>query len=175
VHIIAGLFKGHTLETPRGNVRPTMDKVREAIFAMIRDEVSDSKILDLYAGSGSLGLEAMSEGAKSCDFVDNSFHSIQSIKKNIEKLGISEGVNVHKCSVLSYVKDCATKYDLIFIDPPYKKELGVKTVHEIFTHKILSINGLIILESGKDEDFKLFEDRIMKTKIYGDTKVTILH
>ncbi len=152
-----------------------MDKVREAIFAMIRDEIPGSNVLDLYAGSGALGFEAMSEQAESCDFVDNSYNSIKTIHRNAEKLGILNKVRIHKCSAVSYIRDCHEIFDLIFIDPPYRKDLGIKTVKEILQQDLLSSNGIIILETGKNEVLDLDEERIIKQKHYGDTKVTLLH
>lgn len=174
MHIIAGVYKGQIIETSRGTVRPTMDKVREAIFAMIRDEIPGSTVLDLYAGSGSLGLEALSEGAESCHFVDNSYHSIKAIKKNCQKLNVSEYTYLHQCSVMSYLKNIGNKFNVIFIDPPYKKEYSVKTINAIFENDVLEERGLIVLETGKYENLDELEKRIITTKVYGDTKVTIL-
>jgi len=174
VHIISGTHKGRKLEIPKSAVRPTMDKVREAIFAMIRSEVLNAKILDLFAGSGSLGLEALSEGAESCDFVESSYKVVKILQKNISKLIFSEFAHIHNCSVFSYLKNCTKTYDIIFFDPPYKREFAGKIIKAIYMNNILSDDGIIIAETGKGEDISKFENLIIKEKIYGDTKVTIL-
>ncbi len=151
-----------------------MDKVREAIFAIIRSEVADAQVLDLFAGSGSLGLEALSEGAERCDFVENSYKVIKILQKNIIALTLEKASQIHNCSVFSYLNNCNAIYDLIFFDPPYKKEFACKIIKAIYMKNILSDEGIIVAETGRSEDISGFENFIIKEKIYGDTKVTIL-
>ena len=174
MHIISGTHKGHKISVPKSAVRPTMDKVREAIFAIIRSEVAHAQVLDLFAGSGSLGLEALSEGAEHCDFVENSYQVIKVLKKNIIALTLEKTAQIHNCSVFSYLNNCAAIYDLIFFDPPYKKEFACKIIKAIYMKNILSDEGIIVAETGRSEDISGFENFIIKEKIYGDTKVTIL-
>lgn len=174
MHIISGTHKGRKLEIPKSAVRPTMDKVREAIFAMIRSEVMNAKVLDLFAGSGSLGLEALSEGAERCDFVENSYKVVKILQKNISKLIFNEFAHIHNCSAFSYLNNCTKTYDIIFFDPPYKREFACKIIKAIYMNNILSDDGIIVAETGKSEDISKFEKFIIKEKIYGDTKVTIL-
>jgi len=151
-----------------------MDKVREAIFAIIRSDVAHAQVLDLFAGSGSLGLEALSEGSERCDFVENSYQVIKILKKNITALTLEKAAQIHNCSVFSYLNNCTKIYDLIFFDPPYKREFACKTIKAIYMKNILSDEGIIVAETGKGEDISEFENFIIKEKIYGDTKVTIL-
>ncbi len=151
-----------------------MDKVREAVFAMIRSEVMNAKVLDLFAGSGSLGLEALSEGAERCDFVENSYKVVKILQKNISKLTFNEFAHIHNCSAFSYLKNCTKTYDIIFFDPPYKREFAEKVIKAIYMNDVLSNEGIIVAETGKGEDISKFENFIIKEKIYGDTKVTIL-
>ena len=174
MHIISGTHKGRKLDVPKSAVRPTMDKVREAIFSIIRSEVSNAKVLDLFAGSGSLGLEALSEGAKRCDFVENSYKVIKILQKNISKLTFDELSQIHNCSAFSYLKNCTKIYDIIFFDPPYKREVASKIIESIFINNVLSDDGIIVAETRKSEDISKFDKFIIKEKIYGDTKVAIL-
>ncbi len=174
MHIISGTHKGRKLEIPKSAVRPTMDKVREAIFAIIRSEVMNAKVLDLFAGSGSLGLEALSEGAERCDFVESSYKVVKTLQKNISNLDFDKYSNIHNCSAFSYLNNCTKTYDIIFFDPPYKREFAEKVIKAIYMNDVLSEDGLIIAETGKSEDISKFENFIIKEKIYGDTKVTIL-
>ncbi len=151
-----------------------MDKVREAIFAIIRSEVAYARVLDLFAGSGSLGLEALSEGAERCDFVENSYQVIKILQKNITALTLEKVSQIHNCSVFSYLNHCTKIYDLILFDPPYKREFACQIIKAIYENNILSDEGIIVAETGKSEDILEFEKFIIKEKIYGDTKVTIL-
>jgi len=174
VHIITGTHKGNKICVPKGDVRPTMDKVREAIFAIIRSEVAHANVLDLFAGSGSLGLEALSEGAERCDFVENSYKVIKILQKNINNFTFEKYAHIHNCSVFSFLNNCATVYDLIFFDPPYKGEFACRIIKAIYMNNILCDEGIIVAETGKSEDLSEFENFIIKEKIYGETKVTIL-
>jgi 16S rRNA (guanine966-N2)-methyltransferase len=151
-----------------------MDRVKESIFSIIRDRVSEAVVLDLFAGSGSLGLEALSEGARECHLVDNSFQAVRCIKENLNRLHITENVKVINCPSMSYIKRCEQNYDIIFIDPPYKKKLITKVVETIFSKGILKSDGIIVAECGIDEDLSELNNKILKTKIYGDTKIAIL-
>lgn len=174
MHIIAGTHKGRTIEVPKHAVRPTMDRVRESLFAIIRNEVEEAEVLDLFAGSGSLGLEALSEGALHCDFVEKSFKVGRILQKNIQSLGLNDVAHVHLNPALNYIHNCMKMYDLIFFDPPYKKEVAEKIVKAIFRSDILNDDGLIIAETEKKENISSFSENIIKEKIYGDTKITIL-
>jgi len=151
-----------------------MDKVREAVFAMIRSDVLNAEVLDLFAGSGSLGLEAISEGAKRCDFVESSYKVVKTLQKNISDLGFDKYSDIHNCSAFGYLKNCTKTYDIIFFDPPYKREFAYKIIEAIYVNNVLSYEGIIIAETGKSEDISKFDNFIIKEKIYGDTKITIL-
>lgn len=175
MNIISGKFKRYKLKNiPKTNIRPTMDRVKESIFAMIRDRLNNAIVLDLFAGTGGLGIETLSEGAKNCHFVDKSYKSIKCIKENISKLGI-ENAKVFKNSVLSFIPKCEQNfYDIIFIDPPYEKKVITKIVKMIYEYQILKSKGLIVAECGIDEDLSELNEEITKTKIYGDTKISLI-
>jgi len=174
VQIIAGTHKGRIIDVPKYSVRPTMDRVRESLFAIIRDEIEGADVLDLFAGSGSLGLEALSEGATWCDFVEKSFKVGKVLQKNIQSLGFDDVTCIHLSSAMSYLKNCKKVYDLIFFDPPYKQEVAEKVIEAIYINRILNDDGLIIAETRKREDITRFSEYIVKEKIYGETKITIL-
>ncbi|MBC8525767.1 MAG: 16S rRNA (guanine(966)-N(2))-methyltransferase RsmD [Candidatus Cloacimonetes bacterium] len=175
MHIISGKYKGHKLSIPKTHIHPTMDRVREAIFSMIRDRLNDAVVLDIFAGSGSLGLEALSQGAKICHFVDKSFKSINCIEKNLIKLNINNNVKVIKNSTLNFLTKCNENYyDIIFVDPPYRSKVINDIVKEIFTLNILKQEGLIVAECRVDENLSNIKNSYIKTKIYGDTKIFII-
>ncbi|MCK4339678.1 MAG: 16S rRNA (guanine(966)-N(2))-methyltransferase RsmD [Candidatus Cloacimonetes bacterium] len=175
MHIISGKFRGQKLNVPKAHIRPTMDSVREAIFSMIRHRLDNAVVLDLFAGSGSLGIEALSEEAKICHFVDNSFKAIRCIEANINKLHINKNVKVSQSSALSFINRCESNYyDMIFIDPPYKSKIVAKIVDVIFEKDILKFDGLVVAECSKDEDLSKIKDKIIKSKIYGDTMISLI-
>lgn len=128
MRIVAGRWRGRKIEAPPGlDVRPTLDRVREAWMSILQHEIPGSKVLDLFAGSGALGLEALSRGAKSVDFVESDARTLQVLRKNIETLGAGETGDVHRVDALRYVdKLAANEYDIAFADPPYKAGAGAK-------------------------------------------------
>jgi len=175
MRIIAGQYKGHKLYAPRGKtVRPTLDRVREFIFSFLGDEVQDAVVLDLFAGSGSLGLEAMSRGAKEVSFVDRSAAAIQCIKRNLEK--ISASAHVYRMPVqvfLKFAQEQKLSYDLIFCDPPYAYDRLSELAQEIKSRQILKDRGLFIYESSSRISLPIVQGfHIIKQKEMGDTVIT---
>ena len=176
IRIIAGKYRGIKLIQPNLDVvRPTMDRIKEAIFSSIQFDIKDSLFLDLYSGSGSIAFEAISRGAMKVIAVDNSFDAISCIKDNQNKLGITN-ISIIKSSVIPYVESIpGTQFDFIYIDPPYEKlELYNQTIANIFKSKILKPTGLIIVETNDPDVIKIPEGLlIQKKKKYG--KVFILY
>lgn len=176
MRVIAGKMKGRRLARPGGNdVRPTADKVKEAIFSMISDYLEDAVVVDLFAGSGSLGIEALSRGAKFCYFCDNSADSIKLIKENIKICGAegqSKAVFDDFKKALSKVGE---KADIIFLDPPYEAGLLEPCVKAIQRLDVLGENGVIVCEHGaKDglpDDTSGFSK--IKEKKYGTVFVSL--
>lgn len=176
MRIITGDYRGRKLEAPMGNdVRPTSDKVKEAVFNIIQQEIRDAVCVDLFAGTGSLGLEALSRGAKKCYFCDNSRESINLVKTNIKKCGAE-----NKSVVLAgdYTKALARvrdKADIFFLDPPYSAGLYEKCFELIETLDLLSGDGLIIAEHGV-RDFlpeQIGTFQLVKERKYGKIMVSI--
>lgn len=172
--IIAGEYKGRIIEMPKG-IRPTSDKVREALFEILKARIEGAWFLDLYCGSGAIGIEALSRGAKKAVFVDNDHQCISILKKNLTKLGLARAL-YDICN-----KDCidifhrgghkARPYDIVFLDPPYYKGLAKNTLIELSDCDILTPNALVIAEVFKKdslpEEVGIFKK--VRTSKYGDT------
>ncbi len=173
MRIIAGEYRGFRLYTGRkGYIRPTTDFAKEVLFSTL-GEIKQKIFLDLYAGSGSIGLEALSRGAGKVFFVESSLLSIGIIKKNIQKLGCSERCKIVKKKTKTFLNNTSDKFDYIFLDAPYNRGLVNDTLKDIQNSKVLNSGGKIIVEHSKKEELgkKL---SIEKEKIIGDTKITIL-
>ena len=175
MRIIAGKFKKSNLFSVPGNTaRPTTDFTREVIFSVLGD-ISDQTVLDLYAGSGSLGLEALSRGASFTDFIEFSEKSIRTILRNIEKLNCSEDCKIHRKKVSPYLKTCPKKFDLILMDPPYDKNLVNKTLELCHEFELLHPKGNIVIEHSVFEKLEdKWTDYISYHKKIGKSKLTVL-
>lgn len=159
MRIISGKAKGTKLETLEGNdTRPTLDRVKEALFSIIQNELWEAKVLDLFSGSGALGLESLSRGAKEAYLCDSSKKAIEIIKQNVKKTHFEEQVkiinkNYKKC--LEEVKN--EQFDIIFLDPPYRTNYGIEAVKFIIQNNIITKDGTIIFETDKKEEEYLNE------------------
>ncbi|CCQ93642.1 putative methyltransferase [[Clostridium] ultunense Esp] len=153
MRVIAGDKKGFRLKGPKGkDTRPTEDRIKESLFNILRYIDKDSMVLDLFAGSGSIGIEFLSRGAKRAFFVDRSYESIRCIKENLEHTGLKDRAEVIKSDAIktvSMLKSKKLKFNYIFIDPPYGYDLGVEVLEKIWGNSILEEKGIIILEHEK--------------------------
>jgi len=173
MQIISGRFGGFKLKPPPKGIRPTSSRVKESLFDIIRDRLTQAAILDLFAGTGSLGLEALSANAKRCCFVDKSWKAISTIRDNIEKLGVVEKTTLINTSAQKFLKsDYDKKYDIVFLDPPYNKNNIDKLLLLIYKNNFIVENGLIVVESNLDTKFPINNDKIARTEKYGKTKLT---
>ena len=175
MRIISGTLKGREIFGYDINgTRPTISRVKESLFATIQEYVPNSICLDLFAGSGNLGIEAISNGASKCYFADHNKKAIETIKKNIDSLNISS-----KCEVMNmdYMKvlDCLEhiKFNLIFLDPPYDTDYIEKSIKVIENKGMILDRGLIICETDNKEKVKT-KYAIVKEKKYGDKWVVII-
>ncbi len=170
MRVISGKYKGKNLEGFNINgTRPTMDRIKESMFAIIQNHLKDAICLDLFAGSGSLGIEALSNGAKMCYFVDNNKIAIATIKKNT--LGIINKEIIHADCFKALDKLKNTKFDLILLDPPYHDNLLNKVLKKIKENDLLKKDGLIVCELEEEQidcDFVL-----LKEKKYGQKTIKI--
>lgn len=172
--IISGKYKKATIfGYDMIGTRPTMNRVKESMIAMIQDYIKDSICLDLFAGSGQIGLELISNGAGMVYFVDNNYKVGQIIKQNIDKLKIKEAaiINLDYLKALKEFKDKKITFDIIYIDPPYKSHFISKAIDMIMEYNLLNEEGLIITES-LDE---LIETNleVYKEKKYGTKSIII--
>ena len=174
MRIISGEKKGIRLfSLKKRKIRPTSDKVKGAIFNIL-SSVEDQKILDLFAGSGALGIEALSRGAQEVVFVDNSFSSLDLIRRNLEKLGFEDKSKLFKKNVLRFLKSKTEgKFDLILVDPPYGKGLCQKVLEILSGKEILNPEGVLVIEYHKKEKIEKVENLILlQERRYGDTVVS---
>lgn len=178
MRIISGKLRGRVLKGYNiEGTRPTMDRVKESVFASIQDYLSDSVVLDLFAGSGNLGIEAISNGANKAYFVDNNKECIRVIKDNVSTFKISENSVILQKDykeALKYFGSIGIKFDIIFIDPPYKYNIKNELLKMIMDNNILSDEGIIVFEYQYDEELKdINYFRLLKNKRYGDKYVSI--
>lgn len=176
MRIIAGEFKGRRLFTPKDSkVRPTTDKVKESIFSMIAPYLEDAIVIDLFSGTGNLGLEALSRGASRCYFGDKSRESLELTRQNIAYCK-QEGSAVTILGDFEYVlRKISEKADIIFLDPPYQKGLLTSCFELISEHSLLSTEGIIVAEHGAKDQMadELFGFTKIKEKIYGTIAISI--
>ncbi len=177
MRIISGKYKGRKIEGYKlTNTRPTMDRVRESLFAIIYSKLEDSVCLDLFAGSGALGLEALSEGAKYVYFVDKDKNSCKVINKNLQELNIKEATVINN-DFKKALEHLPTHYfDIIFLDPPYKTDYIMIALDLIKKYQLLKKDAYIILESDKALDLASLQKdwKVLKTRKYGIAFITII-
>lgn len=175
MRIVAGKHRGLVLnEFEAGNIRPTIDRVRESIFNKIQFDVSGAKVLDLFGGTGAVSLEFLSRGAKSVITVDNNKNSIDIIKKNFKKCG--EIPNLMECDYkVALQKLKRDKFDFIFLDPPYAEDFGENSLELIAKYDLLEDDGMIIYEHLLDKKYVIPEClQLIDRKKYGTVNVSYL-
>ncbi len=165
MRIIAGFFKGRKLETPRDNrTRPTSDKIKEALFSILMNDIEGAVVCDLFAGTGNLGLESISRGAKKCYFIENSKESIKLIKKNIKKFEIENQSFVLLGDYMLGLGRIKEKIDIFFIDPPYGHKLEVQALERIREESLLAKDGKIVVEHEKTDQLPNEIEGFIKVK-----------
>lgn len=172
MRIISGTMRGTKLFTLEGlNTRPTLDRVKEALFSKINYDLQDAVVLDLFSGSGALALESLSRGAKKSIMCDSSRDAIKIIKQNIEKTKTEDRTVLLNCDynkALEKLKDEKIKFDFVFLDPPYKSDFAEDAAKKIVEEDLLNDNGIIVLETDEKEkvlnnlDTNLLEIKDMK-------------
>lgn len=176
--VISGKYKGRKIiGYDMKGTRPTMDRVKESLFAMIQNNLIESTVLDLFAGSGNLGIEALSQGADIAYFVDYSKQATKIIKENIKTIGIENAniINLDYLKALKYFAEISIKFDVIFLDPPYDTNCIEKSIEKITEYNLLNKGGIIICESSNiDKIVYTNSYKSVKEKKYGDKWVVIL-
>ncbi|MFQ5952093.1 MAG: 16S rRNA (guanine(966)-N(2))-methyltransferase RsmD [Candidatus Omnitrophota bacterium] len=179
MRIIAGEFRGRRIKQPESKaVRPTKDRIREAVFNVIKERVPRAFVLDLFAGSGAYGLEALSRGARKAVFVEKDKECSSVINDNISLLGAEERSEVIARDVfgsLEGLKKDKERFDLVFADPPYGKGMAKKTLIKINHYDILNHSGIIIIEHNTEEELPESEGdvSILKRKTYGNIYISV--
>jgi 16S rRNA (guanine966-N2)-methyltransferase len=186
LRIISGQHKGRVLSSVRkAKIRPSSDKVKGSIFNVLKGEVVGKKILDLFAGSGNLGIEALSQGAEFVTFVDSSLQSIKIIKKNLESLNLEKKARTIGKDCLKVLARLSAKgggsahgrqekFGIVFADPPYLCGFAQKVIDSVVRYDLLERDGILVLEHHKKESFKYPEGKLLyvKVKKFGDTMVS---
>jgi 16S rRNA (guanine(966)-N(2))-methyltransferase RsmD len=174
MRVIAGELRGRKLLTPEGReVRPTSDKVKGAIFSMLGEDVQDANVLDLFSGTGNLGMEALSRGARHCIFCDNNRNSIRLLRENLSLLKLEDRATVLMGDFRRGMK--YDKIDLIFADPPYGRGYCIKVLDAVAEGARLTVGGVLILEHGDGESLPQQITGLSheKEKRYGRTRIDI--
>ena len=169
MRIVGGKYGGRRLVMPKdARVRPTADRVREAWMSILGDALTDARVLDLFAGSGALGLEALSRGAASASFVELNPPSLRALEENIATLGVADAVTVHRADAIRFAERLPLgAFDVVLADPPYTADHAARLVAHFRRHpfgRILSVEHRSDLELAGD-----------RTRRYGDTAITFCH
>lgn len=180
MRVIGGVARGRVLKAFKGlSIRPTPDRVREAIFNILPDP-SGKDILDLFAGTGAMGIEALSRGGEQCVFVDKNPVSIRVIKRNLEICGFMNRATILQMDVGKALRSLGKKggrFNLIFIDPPYQTSLMGETIMAIEDAGLIQSDGIVVAESSKRMVWEggLKRLKLIDRRVYGDTVVTFLN
>jgi 16S rRNA (guanine(966)-N(2))-methyltransferase RsmD len=179
MRVISGSARGLKLKAPEGlATRPTTDRIKESLFNIIAPYLPECRFLDLFSGSGAIGIEALSRNAEKSIFVDASTDSINIIKKNVTAARLTERAEIVKSDVLAAIDMLGRrgeKFDIIFMDPPYNKELALRAIEKIANADILADDGFIIAEQSQDEDLPIVDGmEVYRVKDYKITKMTFM-
>ncbi len=179
MRVTGGQIRGRVLAAPKNlEIRPSSNKVREAIFNIIGQDLSGSKVLDMFSGTGLLGIEALSRGAVLACFVDNAKQSLALIKKNLALCGYEHSGQICKWDLSKGLPEnrpfLDATYDLVFLDPPYRSHLAAGLIEALSVSKRLEPRALIVLETGKTAEARhVLPLQLIEARIYGDTKLSI--
>ena len=176
MRVIAGEYKGRRLQAPAGySVRPTTDKVKEALFSILADRIWQSRLLDLFSGTGNLGIEALSRGARLCVFGDNSRESLAVIKSNISHCRAEEGARVIAGDFKKVLMCLEEPFDIILLDPPYGKGFLEPSFELIREKNLLAEDGVIVAEHRREEKMpeELHGFKKIKERRYGVVMLSI--
>ncbi|MBQ2971642.1 MAG: 16S rRNA (guanine(966)-N(2))-methyltransferase RsmD [Ruminococcus sp.] len=174
MRVITGKARGRILETLKGDdVRPTTDKVKEAIFSSIQFELEGRHFLDLFSGCGQMGIEALSRGCSTATFIDRSKAAIKVIERNLSVTNLKQFARVYNADSLSFAKTMGEEYDIVFLDPPYNKGI-LQEIMPIVAQRMKK-TGVIICESALNDEIlqKYYKFTLDRQRTYGKIKVSI--
>ena len=173
MRVIAGTARRLNLKTVPGmETRPTTDRIKETLFNILQPEMPDCRFLDLFSGSGGIGIEALSRGAGKVVFVDKDYRSVNMTKENLKNLGIDQ--KVFKCDAVTFLMQCKESFDLIILDPPYKSGLYEKVLPIIYDKKLVSADGIVVCEHASGDEFYYGNFQVFDEKKYGNITLTYL-
>lgn len=174
MRVTAGEFRGRVLcENKYEHIRPTADMVKQAIFNKLQDRIVGASVLDLFCGTGALGIEAVSRGAGKVIFVDKDYRSVELTKANLKKLGIV--AKVIKASYEQAIKSLSgQKFDIIILDPPYKSGVYEDCIQKLYQNELLAEDGIIVCEHDRKDQFDFSPFNVASEKRYGIKMVTYL-
>ena len=176
MRVITGKARGVVLKTPEGmQTRPTTDRVKEALFSIIQFDIPGCKVLDLFGGTGQLGIEALSRGAKSAVFVDASDAACKLIRENLKRTKLENDAKVVRSDYLEYLRRCRETFDVIFLDPPYAEVFLENSLNCITEIDILQTNGIIVTERPLEKELSWDIPGYTRSKDYkyGNTLITL--
>ena len=177
MRVITGTARGRKLKEPVGmDIRPTTDNVKEAIFSIIQFDIEGRRVLDLFAGTGQLGIEALSRGAAEAVFVEKRMDALRIVRENLALCQLQDKARVHAGDAMTYLRS-GEKFDLIFLDPPYGAELLNQALETIAAFDICRPHGIIVAESAADKVLPVLEApyRLYREYRYGQIKLTVFH
>lgn len=159
MRVIAGEAKGTRLEAPKGrHTRPTLDRVREALFSILKPVIEGAQVLDLFAGTGAIGIEALSRGAASCDFVEKDAECAATLQRNLAAAKVSSRARIHRLNLpgqTSKISGEGVSFDLIYADPPFDSAEYESLCDEIVCHDLLKAHGILVIEHPSKEPLKV--------------------
>ena len=176
MRVITGKARGVQLKTPDGmQTRPTSDRVKEALFSIINFDIPGARVLDLFGGTGQLGIEALSRGAVSATFVDAGEPACRLIRENLKRTKLEAEGRIIRSDYLAYLNRCREKYDIIFLDPPYAEVFLENSLKRIAEIDILQSNGIIVTERPLGKELTWEPEGYIRSKDYkyGNTLLTV--
>lgn len=178
MRVISGTARGRRLkELPGMDTRPTTDKVKESLFNIVQFDIEGRRVLDLFGGTGQLGIEALSRGAVGCTFVDQSRQAAAIIKENLQTTGFADKARVQQGDAMAFLTGCREKFDLIFLDPPYHTQLLENCIFAVGKFDILAEHGIMVCESADSAQLPELVAPYEKGREYryGKIKLTVYH
>lgn len=168
MRVIAGKYRGIVIPSPKEEiVKPTLDRVKENLFNILQFDIQDSVVLDLFCGSGALGIEAISRGASEVHFVDNNKQNIASLKNFLDKIK-ADGYVLHNLDYYDALKTFKENtFDIVFLDPPYDSNLAEIAIQKILKFNLLKDNGIIVWEHPRDKAENKYSSKIYSSRSYG--------
>ena len=176
MRVIAGKARRIPLNTPSGlDTRPTTDRTKETLFNMLQPYLADARFLDLFSGSGAIGIEALSRGSAHAVFVENGSAAIKAVERNLAAVRLEDSADVHRVDAFSFLKRTGESFDIVFLDPPYNTGLLTRALGELAKCKCLRSGGIVVAESeygGEEAENDGFE--VVRRAKYGKTVISVL-